>query len=81
MTAKMPISGSLEKRRDCLAQLPLPSTSGGSKFASEHLELEKIVSRVLGGQSRGGDNKDALSRCQYYILVVHPATGAKEAFP
>ena len=42
------MSGSPEKRRDCLAQLPLRSTSGGSKFASEHPELEKIVSRVWG---------------------------------
>jgi hypothetical protein len=37
MTAKMPMSGSPEKRRDCITQLPLPSTSGGSKFASEHV--------------------------------------------
>jgi hypothetical protein len=37
MTAKMPMSGSPEKRRDCIAQLPLRSTSGGSKFASEHV--------------------------------------------
>src|SRR5260370_19684085 len=28
MTAKMPISGSPEKRRDCIAQPPLRSTSG-----------------------------------------------------
>jgi len=31
------MSGSPEKRRNCIAQLPLRSTSGGSKFASEHL--------------------------------------------
>src|SRR6266545_984440 len=40
MTVKMPMSGSPEKRRDCIAQLPLRSTSGGSKFASEHVGCE-----------------------------------------
>jgi len=39
MTAKKPMSGSPEKRRDCIAQLPLQSTSGGSKFASEQLNF------------------------------------------
>src|SRR5678815_3106716 len=38
MTAKMPISGSPEKRRDRIAQLPLRSTSGGSKFAVHGLK-------------------------------------------
>src|SRR5438045_841190 len=33
----MPMSGSPEKRRDCIAQLHLRSTSGGSKSASEHI--------------------------------------------
>ena len=31
MTAKTPMSGSPEKRRDCIAQLPLRSTSGGCR--------------------------------------------------
>jgi hypothetical protein len=33
------MSGSPEKRRDCIAQLPLRPTSGGSKFASEQLNF------------------------------------------
>jgi hypothetical protein len=40
MTVKTPMSGSPEKRRDCMAQLPLRSTSGGSKYASEHVGEE-----------------------------------------
>jgi hypothetical protein len=41
----MPMSGSPEKRRDCIAQLPLRSTSGGSKFASEHKDVRNLELR------------------------------------
>jgi hypothetical protein len=58
MNAKMPMSGSPEKRRDCI-------TSGGAKsgrkFAEIFRELEEIASMVLGTDR--GDSKGLLTRC------------------
>jgi hypothetical protein len=46
MTAKMPMSGSPEKRRDCIAQLPLRSTSGGSKFVGASYDLIQLLEQL-----------------------------------
>jgi hypothetical protein len=40
------MSGSPEKRRDCIAQLPLRSTSGGSKFVGASYDLIQLLEQA-----------------------------------
>src|SRR5205809_8125544 len=59
MTAKMPMSGSPEKRRDCIAQLPLRPTSAAPSWhrnrSAEEIQLENahcLFIDIIGSSER-----------------------------